>query len=95
MTNSADPDQKPTDLNLHCLLRQGISYSAREGLRVTVVSQELTQIYHEILHTIPAYNSLYASCAYMESFTNQLPVIDIEALRLKNHKYTFCFLARF
>ena len=53
MTNSADPDQKPTDLNLHCLLRQGISYSAREGLRVTVVSQELTKIYHEILHTIP------------------------------------------
>ena len=44
MTNSADPDrlgspdqwflQKPTDLALHCLLRQGMSYSAREGSRV-------------------------------------------------------------
>ena len=25
MTNSADPDQKPTDLDLHCLQRQGFS----------------------------------------------------------------------
>ena len=25
MTNSADPDQKPTDLDLHCLQMQGIS----------------------------------------------------------------------
>ena len=32
MTNSADPDQKPTDLDLHCLLRQGMSCSAREEL---------------------------------------------------------------
>ena len=31
MTNSADP--KPTDLDLHCLLRQGMSCAAREGLR--------------------------------------------------------------
>ena len=38
MTNRADPDQlaseKPTDLDLHCLLRQGMSYLAREGLIV-------------------------------------------------------------
>ena len=32
MTNSADPGQKPTDLDLHCLLRQGMSCLAREGL---------------------------------------------------------------
>ena len=34
MTNSADPDQlaEPTDLDLHCLLRQGMSCSVREGL---------------------------------------------------------------
>ena len=32
MTNSADSDQKPTDLDLHCLLRQGMLCSAREGL---------------------------------------------------------------
>ena len=25
MANSADPDQKPTDLGLHCLQRQDIS----------------------------------------------------------------------
>ena len=34
MTNSADPDQlaskKPTDLDLHCLLRQGMSCLAKE-----------------------------------------------------------------
>ena len=29
MTNSADPDQKSTDLDLQCLLRQGMSCSAR------------------------------------------------------------------
>ena len=28
--------QKPTDLDLHCLLRQGMSCLAREGLRVPV-----------------------------------------------------------
>ena len=41
MANSADPDQlassevlqKPTDLDLHCLLGQGMSCSAREGLK--------------------------------------------------------------
>ena len=35
MTNSVDPDQylqKPTDLDLHCLLRQDMSCSASEGL---------------------------------------------------------------
>ena len=26
--------QKPTDLDLHCLLRQGMSCSAREGLKI-------------------------------------------------------------
>ena len=29
MTNNADPDQKPTDLDLHCLQRQGISRFSR------------------------------------------------------------------
>ena len=32
MTNSADPVQKPTDLDLQCLPRQGMSCLAREGL---------------------------------------------------------------
>ena len=37
MTNSADPDQlasSETDLDLHCLLKQGMSCSAREGLNL-------------------------------------------------------------
>ena len=29
MANSADPDQKPTDLDLHCLQKQGISGFSR------------------------------------------------------------------
>ena len=33
MTNSVDSDQKPTDLDLHCLLRQGMWCSAREELK--------------------------------------------------------------
>ena len=38
MTNSADPDQLAssevgTDLDLHCLLKQGMSCSAGEGLK--------------------------------------------------------------
>ena len=28
--------QKPTDLDLHCLLRQGMSCSARDGLNIEV-----------------------------------------------------------
>ena len=41
MVNSVDPDQlasceakMSTDLDLHCLLRQGMSCSAREGLSI-------------------------------------------------------------
>ena len=46
MTNSADPDQlaslqKPTDLDLHCLLRQGMMCSAREGLTVLFSSYQV------------------------------------------------------
>ena len=32
MTNSADTDHLASDLDLHCLLRQGMSCSARKGL---------------------------------------------------------------
>ena len=41
MTKSADPDswllKKPTDLDLHCLLRQGMSCSARERLKEVII----------------------------------------------------------
>ena len=40
MSNSADPDQlassKPTDLDLHCLQRQGISGLAGQGLSLAL-----------------------------------------------------------
>ena len=36
MTNSADPDQKPTDLDLHCLQRQGISGVSRTRVKVPI-----------------------------------------------------------
>ena len=43
MTNGVDSDQlaseKPTDLDLHCLLRQGMSCLAREGLSGTRFTQ--------------------------------------------------------
>ena len=35
MANSADPDQKPTDLDLHCLQRESISRFS--GTRVNMV----------------------------------------------------------
>ena len=41
MTNSADPDQlasKPTDLDLQCLPRQGMSCLTREGLNAFTIS---------------------------------------------------------
>ena len=49
MTNSADPDQleKPTDLDLHCLLNQGMLCLAREGL--TCKAPNKTCSNHDIL----------------------------------------------
>ena len=36
MTNSADPDQLASDLDLHSLLRQDMTCSAREGLKCSL-----------------------------------------------------------
>ena len=33
MANNTDPDQKPTDLDLHCLQRQGISGFSRTRVK--------------------------------------------------------------
>ena len=39
MANSVDPDQKkPTDLDLHCLQRQGISGFSRTRVNSVVIS---------------------------------------------------------
>ena len=40
MTNNADL-QDPTDLDLHCFLRQGMSCSAKEGLNENLTSLSL------------------------------------------------------
>ena len=44
MTNSADPDQLASDLDLHCLQRQGISGSSRT--RVNVMWKTMFDHYH-------------------------------------------------
>ena len=37
MANSADPDQKPTGLDLHCLQRQDMSGFSRTKVNTTVI----------------------------------------------------------
>ena len=50
MTNSADPDQlASTDLNLHCLLRQDMSCSAREGLGIVDNNSDIIMIKYPVL----------------------------------------------
>ena len=41
--------QKPTDLDLHCLLRQGMSCSAREGLS-SVAFHRMVNNLAEVIH---------------------------------------------
>ena len=49
MANSADPDQlasqKPTDLDLHCLQRPGISGFSRTRVKNLILSQGQSQKY--------------------------------------------------
>ena len=44
MANSADPDQKPTDLDLHCLRMQGIS--GLSMTRVIIVKDNIDPTLH-------------------------------------------------
>ena len=62
MVNSVDPDQlEPTDLDLHCLQRQGISGFSRT--RVKNANILLTQhfIYRRILYTVILFFQKYRS----------------------------------
>ena len=66
MTNSADPDQlkKPTDLDLHCLQRQGISGFSRtrvnlQHMRYPYFKGEKTPFIHTKKHT---YASIQSDC---------------------------------
>ena len=68
MANSADPDQlaseKPTDLDLHCLQRQGISRFSRT--KVKSMLQSLSEkLYKKLLTLIILYN---AKCTNVEIF---------------------------
>ena len=51
MANSADPDQKPTDLDLHCLQRQDISGFSRTRQMANAKAERLL---FEI-HIVPSY----------------------------------------
>ena len=58
MTNSADPDQLASDLDLHCLLGQGMTCLVREGLILCeVVSLSFLNICKETPYNyqLPAY----------------------------------------
>ena len=50
MTNSVAPDQlasvkKPTDLDLHCLQRQGISRFSRTRVNIMMIIEILSQFF--------------------------------------------------
>ena len=47
LTNSVDP--KPTDLDLHCLLRQGMSCSSREELKELIAEGIATVSFNNII----------------------------------------------
>ena len=57
MTNSADPDQLASDLDLHCLLRQCMLCLAREGL---LFNLHVSDFYSEIC--LPTYNRQKWTC---------------------------------
>ena len=67
MTNSAEPDQKPTDLDLHCLQMQGISPFSRTRVNVYLFKTRnaenfsmylvLTQTIFECGNSFPYYSS--------------------------------------
>ena len=82
MTNSAAPDQSamPTDLDLHCLLRQGMSCSAREELKggpKTVVSKQKNTDYveNDIFMVIFLYN-LYIFIQIQHRLGNMIFALD-------------------
>ena len=65
MTNSADPDQKPTDLDLHCLQMQGISVLRT---RVNIFGQKKTTSYLELYNNLPLSRAISADNKLMINF---------------------------
>ena len=83
MTNSADPD-KPTDLDLHCLLRQGMSCLARKGLSGIRFSSYQNSLKD---HKGKPYNLYYAEVRGDVSWLSHSPFSDtFSELRQKNTK---------
>ena len=62
MTDSADPDQLAS-LDLHCLLRQGMSCSAREGLIWREYKSVDTKLYLYFVLISVIYSVYYDLCA--------------------------------
>ena len=61
MTNSADPDQlASSDLDQHCLLRQGMSRSAREGLSLLEI--KTTPPFRQDFGSPKCFLSSYSKC---------------------------------
>ena len=69
--------QKPTNLDLHCLLRQSMSCSAREGLRIVRISKKAAKIkWAEVKHFLQdvMYAQQWIRSACTSTQTDQSPV---------------------
>ena len=65
MANSAEPDQLASDLNLHCLQRQGISWFSR----TMVKEPSITEAYNSLnLNAEQSNEDLHFSCIYLFFF---------------------------
>ena len=67
--------QKPTDLDLHCLLRQGMSCSAREGLSIVYTSVEEVQLTSFLAVHIRYMQPLLGDTRNMHMFCNFLTFV--------------------
>ena len=90
MTNIADPDQLPTDLDLHCLQRQGMSGSAGPGLRCLTTSDKCSNdnhyekrayiIFNPLIPLLLAHLSLRLKVSYCDH-----PLSVVVVVRLSVH----------
>ena len=93
MANSADPDQKPTDLDLHCLQRQGIS-----GFSRTRVNYHLLSPYWEICTCITVCVSsapALPSCLVVSVKKIVITVVCQPCLINRTLSFTVLFTVRF
>ena len=67
--------QKPNDLDLHCLLRQGMSCSAREGLKLLDLfanSVDSDQMSHSVASDLGLHCLLRPICLCIEGYSGTL-----------------------